>query len=184
MAIFILSEKPLIQRVLNDALKQAKLEITENEKEADLALCDTTNTKNRDDLPCPFIDIHNTTPLRLGQLINTIKHRLKIIEISKNNTPIKIGDRVLDPQNSSLMKKGQDPTFLTEKEVMILSFIFGSNPAPVSRQALLDNVWGYADNIETHTLETHIYRLRQKIEEDPAKPSFLITTDDGYRLSF
>lgn len=70
---------------------------------------------------------------------------------------------------------------LTEKEMEILIYLAGhSKNTPVKRDDLLAAVWGYGDNIETHTLETHIYRLRQKIEDNPAKPAFLVTSDDGY----
>ena len=70
---------------------------------------------------------------------------------------------------------------LTEKETEILVYLAThSHDSPVKRDDLLEAVWGYGNNIETHTLETHIYRLRQKIETDPAAPDFLITTDEGY----
>jgi len=72
---------------------------------------------------------------------------------------------------------------LTEKETEILVYLAThSASAPVKRDDLLAAVWGYGDNIETHTLETHIYRLRQKIEANPAAPAFLVTSDEGYRF--
>lgn len=70
---------------------------------------------------------------------------------------------------------------LTEKEVDVLLYL-RAHPEGVSRAALLENIWGYADGVETHTIETHIYRLRQKIEPDPANPSILVTNENGYAL--
>ncbi|MDG2294137.1 MAG: helix-turn-helix domain-containing protein, partial [Paracoccaceae bacterium] len=52
----------------------------------------------------------------------------------------------------------------------------------VARDTLLHEVWGYNANVTTHTLETHIYRLRQKIEPDPTRASLLITESGGYKL--
>lgn len=77
----------------------------------------------------------------------------------------------------------KDEIILTEKERDILLFIYDQKGKAVTRQDLLDRVWGYGSNIETHTLETHVYRLRQKIESDPSKPTFLVTDDEGYRLN-
>jgi hypothetical protein len=74
------------------------------------------------------------------------------------------------------------PIRLTEKEVAILTFLYKSKGSLVSRRDLLAAVWEYAESVETHTLETHIYRLRQKIETDPSKPDILLTEENGYRV--
>lgn len=73
---------------------------------------------------------------------------------------------------------------LTEKEFAIIDALAEAKGNPVSRQDLLADVWAYARDAETHTIETHIYRLRQKIENDPANPEWIITTDNGYCLNF
>ena len=73
---------------------------------------------------------------------------------------------------------------LTDKEVHILSFLAVQEGASVLRETLLEEVWGYARSVETHTLETHLYRLRQKIEDDPSRPALLMTDEKGYRLVF
>src|SRR5690606_33393064 len=64
---------------------------------------------------------------------------------------------------------------LTEKETNILKYLYRAGPAPVAREELLHEVWGYNAGVTTHTLETHVYRLRQKIELDPANARLLIT---------
>jgi DNA-binding response OmpR family regulator len=71
---------------------------------------------------------------------------------------------------------------LTEKERDVLVYLLGRDQHYGDRKDLLDHVWGYVQDVQTHTLETHIYRLRQKIEPDPAQPSVLVTERDGYRL--
>jgi DNA-binding response OmpR family regulator len=71
---------------------------------------------------------------------------------------------------------------LTEKEAAILKFLYRAGARPVPRQVLLNEVWGYNAAVTTHTLETHIYRLRQKIEPDPSQSRLLITEGGGYRL--
>ena len=71
---------------------------------------------------------------------------------------------------------------LTEKETSILKFLFRAGDKPVSRETLLDEVWGYNAGVTTHTLETHVYRLRQKIEKDPSNAAILITEPGGYKL--
>jgi DNA-binding response OmpR family regulator len=70
---------------------------------------------------------------------------------------------------------------LTEKETAILQFLYRADRT-IGRDTLLDQVWGYNAGVRTHTLETHIYRLRRKIERDPARAEILVTEPGGYRL--
>lgn len=71
---------------------------------------------------------------------------------------------------------------LTDTEARLLAMLFDAGGAELDKDTLLQRVWGYRPGLDTHTLETHIYRLRQKIETNPTNPSFLMTTDAGYRL--
>ena len=71
---------------------------------------------------------------------------------------------------------------MTEKETSILRYLYRVGQRPVSRKSLLQEVWGYNSGVTTHTLETHIYRLRQKIERDAAAPVILVTQAGGYKL--
>ena len=72
---------------------------------------------------------------------------------------------------------------LTEKEAAILKYLYRAGAKPVARQVLLNEVWGYNAAVTTHTLETHIYRLRQKIEPEPDAVQLLLTESGGYRLN-
>ena len=72
---------------------------------------------------------------------------------------------------------------LTDKETNILKYLYRAGGKVVSREELLTEVWGYNAGVDTHTLETHVYRLRQKIEPDPGGPKLLITEAGGYRLA-
>lgn len=119
-------------------------------------------------------------PLRLGELIDQL-HKYKN---SKNNVHDYIyfkGGCSLDLQHGIFTNEDNKKESLTEKEVEILSFLSKIKDNIVGKTELLEAVWGYADDIETHTLETHIYRLRQKIEKDPSNPEILVTEDNGYR---
>ena len=71
---------------------------------------------------------------------------------------------------------------MTDKEAQILKFLYLHGDRVVSRDELLDEVWGYNAGVTTHTLETHVYRLRQKIENDPSNAEILVTEPGGYRL--
>jgi DNA-binding response OmpR family regulator len=71
---------------------------------------------------------------------------------------------------------------LTEIEVAILKCLYRMGEKAVTREVLLDEIWGYNAEVATHTLETHIYRLRQKIEPDPSNAQILVTEAGGYRL--
>ena len=88
----------------------------------------------------------------------------------------------MDAQNNVWSREGsEDSIRLTEKETELLCFL-KENGGFATRDTLLKNMWGYAQGVDTHTVETHIYRLRQKIESNPSSPKILLTQDDGYRL--
>jgi DNA-binding response OmpR family regulator len=81
------------------------------------------------------------------------------------------------------LREGMRVLRLTEKERDILLALLEASGQRVERRDMLEKVWGYASGVETHTLETHVYRLRQKMEIDPAKPVIVLTDGDGYRLA-
>ncbi|MAE51582.1 MAG: hypothetical protein CMH27_07210 [Micavibrio sp.] len=118
-------------------------------------------------------------PYRFGHLLDVIKNLQ-----DKNDNPLRrvYASCALDTAHCLFFTPDQpDGIRLTEKEKDILLYLSECDPqSPVTKEALLEGVWGFNQNVETHTLETHVYRLRQKIEKNPAKPLFLITKDDGY----
>lgn len=120
-------------------------------------------------------------PAKAALLLGAIKRLLS----ERQAGPLQIGicDAVLDLQESLWIEDGKEPVRLTEKEVSILTTLKQAAPQSISRQFLLDKVWSYVEGVETHTLETHIYRLRQKIEADPSRPEILLTTEEGYRIA-
>jgi DNA-binding response OmpR family regulator len=94
---------------------------------------------------------------------------------------VRIGPYIFHP-HAKLLQDGGRKVRLTEKETNILKFLHAS-AGTVPRDILLHEVWGYGPAVATHTLETHIYRLRKKIEQDPARAQILLTEGGGYRLS-
>ncbi|MCB1557151.1 MAG: winged helix-turn-helix domain-containing protein [Alphaproteobacteria bacterium] len=124
------------------------------------------------------------TPFRMGRFLDRLARNLRK-ETAVTDRPVFMGPYTLYPLESGIVRE-EDGTriALTEKERDILLKLHQQKGRPVSRDELLDDVWGYVPDLETHTLETHIYRLRQKLEPDPAGPVFLITDEDGngYRL--
>jgi DNA-binding response OmpR family regulator len=121
-------------------------------------------------------------PFRLAELLARLRAQLRIFENSEDAV-FTIGPYIFRPSAKLL----QDPVKnrrirLTEKEAAILKYLYRAGTNAVPRQILLNEVWGYNANVTTHTLETHIYRLRQKIEPDPGVVQLLITEGGGYRL--
>ena len=94
-----------------------------------------------------------------------------------------IGPFVFRPSAKLLTEEeGGQKVRLTEKETSILKYLYRAGSRVVSRDTLLSEVWGYNAGVTTHTLETHIYRLRQKIERNPSEAQILVTEPGGYRL--
>ena len=111
-----------------------------------------------------------------------IRAQLRQHEQSENAT-FNLGPYIFKPASKILTTENDEKVRLTEKETNILKFLYRSKDGMVPRDVLLHEVWGYNANVTTHTLETHIYRLRQKIELDPRNARLLITEQGGYRLN-
>jgi DNA-binding response OmpR family regulator len=119
-------------------------------------------------------------PFRFAVLMARIHAHLRSHEQSEEAV-YRIGPYTFRPSAKVLLNEEGRRVRLTEKETNILKFLYRSG-ATVPRETLLHEVWGYNPAVTTHTLETHIYRLRQKIEPNPGQAQILITETGGYRL--
>jgi len=141
-------------------------------------------------LSCPVLLLTNgeaataceslVRPFRFSTLLQRL-HALNTHHAPANDAAVRIGPYTFHPSAKLLQAEGRKVR-LTEKETNILKFLHAS-AGTVPRDILLHKVWGYGPAVATHTLETHIYRLRKKIEQDPAKAQILLTEGGGYRLS-
>ncbi|MES1199678.1 MAG: response regulator transcription factor [Pseudomonadota bacterium] len=120
-------------------------------------------------------------PFKFSVLLARIRAHLRSHEASEDAV-FRIGPYEFKPSMRLLLDERQKKIRLTDKETSILRYLYRSGEKPVGRDELLREVWGYNANVTTHTLETHIYRLRQKIEPDAQSPKLLITETGGYRL--
>jgi DNA-binding response OmpR family regulator len=120
-------------------------------------------------------------PFKLAVLLARIRAQLRQHEASEDAV-FGIGPYTFRPGSKLLTNPKGSKLKLTEKETAILRYLYRAGQAVVGRETLLAEVWGYNSNVTTHTLETHIYRLRQKIEADPSKASILVTEPGGYKL--
>jgi DNA-binding response OmpR family regulator len=121
-------------------------------------------------------------PFRIGELLARLRAQMRIFENSEDAT-FTIGPYSFRPAAKQLLDVAKNRKVrLTEKESAILKYLYRAGGRPVARQVLLNEVWGYNSAVTTHTLETHIYRLRQKIEPDPSNARLLLTEGGGYRL--
>ena len=122
-------------------------------------------------------------PFRANELLARVRAQLRLFDGSEEAV-FSVGPYTFRPAKKLL----QDPARkrrirLTDKESAILKFLYRSDARAVGREILLHEVWGYNPTVTTHTLETHIYRLRQKLETNPAVPVLLLTEQGGYRLN-
>lgn len=120
-------------------------------------------------------------PFKFSVLLARIRAHLRSHEASADAV-FRLGPYEFRPSARVLVDERQKRIRLTDKETSILRYLYRSGDKPVSRDELLREVWGYNSGVTTHTLETHVYRLRQKIEPDSQTPRLLITEAGGYRL--
>ncbi|MEX0338696.1 MAG: response regulator transcription factor [Arenibacterium sp.] len=120
-------------------------------------------------------------PFKFPVLLARIRAQLRQHEQSEDAV-FQLGPYTFKPAMKMLITEDDRKIRLTEKETNILKFLYRSSEGVVARDVLLHEVWGYNAGVTTHTLETHIYRLRQKIEPDPSNARLLVTESGGYRL--
>jgi DNA-binding response OmpR family regulator len=121
-------------------------------------------------------------PFRFAVLLARIRAHLRQHEQSEDAT-FAIGSYTFRPAAKMLLDPAGGKVRLTEKETAILKYLYRAGDRIVTRDILLSEVWGYNSGVTTHTLETHIYRLRQKIERDPSHAELLVTEAGGYKLA-
>ncbi|HWA20308.1 MAG TPA: response regulator transcription factor [Devosia sp.] len=122
-----------------------------------------------------------TKPFRFSVLLARIRAALRQHDQSED-VVFTIGPYSFQPAAKLLESPDGGKIRLTDKETSILKYLYRQGPRTISREVLLKEVWGYNNRVTTHTLETHIYRLRQKIERDPSNARLLVTEEGGYRL--
>ena len=122
-------------------------------------------------------------PFRLPELLARVRAQLRIFDNSEDAV-FAVGPYMFRPSVRLLQEPARNRKVrLTDKECSILKFLYRAGGKPVPRQILLNEVWGYNSAVTTHTLETHVYRLRQKIEPDPTNARLLLTETGGYKLA-
>jgi len=127
-------------------------------------------------------DDYVTKPFRLSVLLARLRAHLRQSDQS-DAAVFTIGPYTFRPGAKLLTdQSGRKKVRLTEKETAILKYLYRAGDRVIGRDTLLGEVWGYNAGVTTHTLETHVYRLRQKIERDPARAEILVTEPGGYRL--
>ena len=122
-----------------------------------------------------------TKPFKFAVLLARIRAQLRQHEQSEDAV-FAIGQYTFKPASKMLIDEKGSKVRLTEKETSILKYLYRAGEKVVTRDVLLHEVWGYNAGVTTHTLETHIYRLRQKIEKDPSNAELLVTEMGGYKL--
>jgi DNA-binding response OmpR family regulator len=122
-----------------------------------------------------------TKPFRFAVLLARIRAQLRQFEQSEDAT-FGVGPYLFKPSQKLLTTDDGKKIRLTEKESAIIRYLYRAGQKVVTRDILLEEVWGYNSGVTTHTLETHVYRLRQKIERDPSNAEILVTENGGYKI--
>ena len=122
-----------------------------------------------------------TKPFRFAVLLARMRAQLRTHEQSEDAV-FSIGHYTFRPSQKLLLDEEGQKVRLTEKETAIMKYLYRAEQKVIGRDELLEQVWGYNSGVTTHTLETHIYRLRQKIERDPSNARLLVTEGGGYKL--
>ncbi|MEB3702966.1 Response regulator transcription factor [Candidatus Bealeia paramacronuclearis] len=173
MKLFLDIHDTLLLESFKEVMTQIETySLVQTEDEAEIILTDQGK-----DYSNPKICVVDTSaPLNFDLLLQSIQKKMTASLVTFSHF-------LYNPRLRHLHNEvSQKLTLLTEKEGALLLYFLKYKGEEVSRETLIKDVWGYKEGVDSHTLETHIYRLRQKIEEDPKSPEILITTPGGYTL--
>jgi len=120
-----------------------------------------------------------TLPLNLLEISNRINNLITAQKFNQNSF-LKIKEYIVD-KNERKLKKENLSINITEREIELIELLF-SEKKPLSKKNILKKVWKYADDADTHTIETHVYRLRKKILDQFKDENFIINLKDGYSI--
>ncbi|MBE6454067.1 MAG: hypothetical protein E7017_04190 [Alphaproteobacteria bacterium] len=188
----------------NDILSQINYHIPEftlsvSEEEADIIVIDedskVLDAYLKKEIKAPIIllsseDVNMDTkvhhiinkPFVLSKFLDDIKASINIFEKSADGS-LEFNCYILHPYSKEIVNLRTDEvTKLTEKEVAVIKYLYKNKDKVVTKTDLMQEVWGYAADVATHTVETHIYRLRQKVEHEDRAAQLIITSDGGYQL--
>lgn len=175
--------------------------VSDDESVADIVIVDEDisllNEFLKKDIKAPVIllsskdvddnrNIHHVIykPMSLNKFLDDIKASINIYEKSSEGK-LEFNNYILDPSHKEILNlRNNEVTKLTEKEVAIIKYLYKNRDKTIGKNDLIQEVWGYSSDVYTHTVETHIYRLRQKVEHEDSSAQLIITSDGGYSLKF
>ena len=164
----------VISKILSSFLQNIYLIVHDNVSEYDIAITDYNDCNDNSII---FVN----TPIRLGDLLDRIERKLASKTTSNIIENINFGNFILHTKIKKL-SYNKNIVQLTEKEMAILLYFYSNIEVCINKEELLKNVWGYNSSVDTRTIETHIYRLRQKIANISNNTELIITLEDGYKL--
>ncbi len=200
--ILILSKNELFLADLSDQIQHYSSDYTLTGKSsiclADIIIVDedeeTLSWVSKQEIKAPIIflgkkEIKETSgvkiiekPISLLCFLNELNSCINLFSNSKSGH-LSFNNYIVMPMNKEIInKRNNEVTKLTEKEVAILKYLYKNKDRLISKNELLQEVWGYAPDVSTHTIETHIYRLRQKVEKDNEDAQLILTVEGGYQL--
>lgn len=166
--VIVLDEKPLLLKELRKKYPQTPIFVLQTES------CDISEESN--------LSLYMCKPLSLDAFLNKLKSSINILENSSEGY-LYFNKYELHPSSKDILNSRNNEIIkLTEKEVSILKYLYKARDKIVSKNELLQEVWEYSPDVTTHTIETHIYRLRQKVEHEDLEAQLILTEDGGYRL--
>ena len=157
------------EKALNDKVDK---EIISNSHSLKICVSNVKISSNNYDA---FLEI----PSSLKEINAAVENVVAKKTFNKNSS-IEIKKYLLNKNEKKLLNKDKE-IILTEKEIQLLE-LFLNNKKPISKNKILSSVWNYSSDADTHTVETHIYRLRKKINEKFSDENFIVNTKDGYSL--